>query len=78
MEKIFEIEDGMLLECLDKDIVEATIPEGVDHIGAAAFSKCEKLKSIHIPDSVTMIRSWAFEGCKNLQSINIPRLCCFY
>ena len=57
MNEIFEIsEDGKtLIECLDKDIKEAIIPNGITNIGDDAFSKCSALQSIDIPNSVTKI-----------------------
>lgn len=63
MEKIFEIEDGVLIGCLDKHIVEAIIPDGVTTIEHGAFSGCLSLESVHIPDGVTNIGERAFEGC---------------
>ena len=65
MNEIFEIsEDGKtLIECLDKDIKEVIIPNGITKIGHRAFEDCTTLQSIDIPNSVTEIRKLAFCYC---------------
>ena len=75
MNNIFELsENGQtLLKCLDKNIVEATIPNGVTIIGEYAFFECSSLQSIVIPDSVILIEWNAFDRCTALQSIVIPK-----
>ena len=73
MNEIFEIsEDGKtLIECLDKDIKEVIIPNGITKIGHRAFEDCTTLQSIDIPNSVTEIRKLAFWSCSSLQNINV-------
>ena len=65
MNNIFELsENGQtLLKCLDINIVEATIPNGVTIIGEYAFFECSSLQSIVIPDSVILIEWNAFKNC---------------
>lgn len=52
--------------------MQIDIPEGVTHIGAAAFAGCIKLTNIEIPQGVTYIAKQAFENCYSLTSIVIP------
>lgn len=48
------------------------IPDGVESIGAWAFSWCSGLTSITIPSSVTSIGNFAFYDCSGLTSIVLP------
>ncbi|MDE6374014.1 MAG: leucine-rich repeat domain-containing protein, partial [Clostridia bacterium] len=48
-----------------------TIPEGVEVIGANAFTYCG-LTQIQIPESVTTIGFAAFGGCDYLKEVTIP------
>ena len=66
-----------VMECRDKKITEAAIPESyrgnaVTSIGDWAFSGCYSLKSIVIPSGVTTIGEFAFCDCYTLASIDIP------
>ena len=70
--KNLEIINGVLVECLNKDIANIVIPDGVTKIGDYAFLWCSNLISITIPDSVTSIGCYAFENCTGLTSITIP------
>ncbi len=65
------IENGVLVEVLDKTLTEFVVPDGVTSIGDFAFSGCG-LTSIKIPDSVTSIGEKAFSGCSKLTSVTIP------
>lgn len=47
------------------------IPNTVETIGCAAFSKCIKLKSVVIPGSVKKISNDAFYNCTNLKSVTM-------
>lgn len=67
-----KIVNGVLVECLNKDIASIVIPDGVTKIGDYAFLWCSNLISITIPDSVTSIGFSAFSGCSSLTSITIP------
>ena len=55
-----------------KDIVSATIPEGVTTINNYAFENCSSLASVTIPKGVTYIGASAFENCRSLTSVTIP------
>lgn len=44
----------------DGEITKVIIPEGVTHIGNAAFEWCENLASVIIPQGVTEIGNGAF------------------
>ena len=48
------------------------INDGINNIGAFAFSSCENLESITIPNSVINIGYDAFNECKSLTSLYLP------
>jgi hypothetical protein len=48
------------------------LPEGVTHIGQAAFSGCSGLVSAFLPEGVTHIGQSAFSGCSGLVSFLLP------
>ena len=62
----------MLMACLDKNVTDYVVPEGVTRIGYDAFSDCRNLKNIVIPGSVIHIYAGAFSDCSSLESITIP------
>lgn len=66
------IRNGVLFDCLNKDIKSIVVPEGVTTIDNGAFFGCDNLKTIAIPNSVTSIGSEAFCGCTGLKRITIP------
>ena len=66
---VVHVENGVALECLDRNATSVTIPEGVTEIGKQAFWFCESLLSVVIPSSVTEIGKQAFEGCESLSSV---------
>ncbi len=75
--KNYKSENGLLLSKNGKTLIQGvngdvTIPNGVTRIGSAAFSECERLRSVTIPDSVTSIGEDAFYGCSRLESVTIP------
>lgn len=45
------------------------VPDGVERIGAAAFSGCTKIRSITIPQSVEKIGEYAFRDCTGVEEI---------
>lgn len=69
---IFSEDKKTLLECRNKMIKEAVIPDGVTGIGYSTFFRCISLTGVTIPGSVTKIGLWAFQGCSSLNEINIP------
>ena len=62
----------MLKRCLNKNIVNAVIPEGVIAIQRGGFESCRKLESVKLPDSLVEIGSSAFTGCRKLKLV-LPR-----
>lgn len=49
-----------------------SVPNGVEVIGASAFSNCENIEAIELPDSVTKIGGCAFANCTGLTEIYLP------
>jgi hypothetical protein len=77
----FAVVDGVLFEKASKKLIcypkgksgtSYDIPQGIQSVGASAFSSCQNLTSITIPDSVTTIEDFAFEKCEGLTAITIP------
>lgn len=66
------IENGVLVECLDKKVKEVVVPDGVTAIGGSVFKECRVLQSVTIPKDVTSIGENAFRSCKSLESIDLP------
>ncbi|MBE6602406.1 MAG: hypothetical protein E7637_07905 [Ruminococcaceae bacterium] len=59
------IPDGAFTD--SKLLVSVTLPEGITHIGAAAFSGCERLTDFTLPeDTITFIGAAAFDGCTKI------------
>lgn len=78
---VYEQVDGVLFDKEQKMLVAYpharaedayTIPEGVLHIGDAAFSNNQTLESIIISDGAMSIGDMAFWACVNLTSVTIP------
>ena len=69
---VFSEDKKILLDCRDKKIEKAVIPDGVTGIGYSTFFRCISLTGVKIPGSVTKIGLWAFQGCSSLNEINIP------
>ena len=63
------VEDGVVVECLDKSAASVEIPAGVTTIGRRAFQDCKALASVEIPAGVTVIYEYAFCGCTSLASV---------
>ena len=66
----YVIEDGKLIKYKGKD-VELNVPDGINTIGYAAFSRKEKIESVILPKSVTKIEDEAFWYCINLNKVEI-------
>lgn len=69
---VFSPDNKVLIKCINCQITEAIIPDGVIEISSSAFSNCASLRDVKIPDSVATIGDWAFKDCVNLKSIVIP------
>ena len=48
------------------NIVEVTIPEGVETIGTSAFQGCSQIKMITLPSTLNTIGNSAFQDCSRL------------
>ena len=67
---LFNKNKTSLIVCLKgKTEPSYKIPDGVEYIDAAAFSRNNNLTNITIPDSVTTIGTRAFQDCKNLKDV---------
>jgi len=51
---------------------EVVIPEGISHIGTAAFKGCENLVSVSLPSTLTSIAGAAFQDCAALAAVTLP------
>lgn len=67
------------LSAIDKDcfsgcnkVLEATLPNSVVSIGAAAFNGCSKLEKVVLPSNLELISERAFYGCISLKEIYLP------
>lgn len=60
------VEEGVVVECLDKTKTYIKIPAGVKRIGYEAFKDCSELMCVVIPTTVTTIDESAFDGCTSL------------
>ena len=58
--------------CDRQKLVEAIIPEGVNHINAETFKDCVNLKKVVFPSTLKWIWESAFENCVALTEIEIP------
>lgn len=72
VKKIGRVIDAHEYTDLDVNLEEVYIPEGVEVIGANAFSSYDKLKSVKLPSTVTEIGIEAFYKCASLEEINLP------
>lgn len=63
------IENGktLILGCCN-----SVIPEGVEIVGARAFSHCTGLTKIVLPESLKAIKGYAFANCTMLSEVVIP------
>ena len=76
--KFYSSADGILFNKEKTELIEYpqghkgssyTIPNGVTHIGFAAFNHCTDLTSVTIPKSVTSIGGGAFYECQGLSDV---------
>ena len=56
---------------IPQTVIFKNVTYSVTSIGDAAFSDCDRLKSVTIPNSVTSIGNGTFYGCIALTSVNI-------
>lgn len=54
-------------------LVRVTFPEGLEVIGAEAFSGCTALMEAHFPQSIAKIGGGAFRNCTALHTAVLPR-----
>ncbi len=62
--------------CLDKEIVDAEIPESIDGrtinmVEANCFYNIASLESVKLPSSIQYIEEYAFYGCTSLKEITL-------
>lgn len=76
----FSVSDGILYSSSGKTLsvypasrtdTSYTVPEGVDTIGAGAFSGNQYIEQISMPNTVAVIDSRAFYDCPNLRSVDL-------
>ena len=51
------------------DLLQVSLPKGLQSVGFGAFLKCVALHSLHLPSSLLTVGGRAFEGCTSLHSL---------
>lgn len=69
--RYFDTQDNRIIECTDKTIVTADIPDGIEEISENAFVGCKNLVSVDFPPSLKKIGDGAFYGCTKLAQIDL-------
>lgn len=70
MEKsVYRIYNETLVECCDKSIKTAMIPEGVTRIAYSAFERCA-VEEVFLPNSLKVIGHSAFSDCEKLKKVH--------
>ncbi len=69
---IFSKDKTTLVEFVNHELTEYTVPSSVIEIAQCAFTVCENLQTINLPNSVKNIGYSAFFECSNLDNIVIP------
>lgn len=64
--------EQLYVKAINKEIVTADIPLGVDRIEYDGFKDCDLLTEIVIPEGVTAIGSGAFRYCDLLARVTLP------
>lgn len=72
MQEVLQIKNGIVQKCLDPDLTDCTVPEGVTEILDTAFANCKKLKKVELPNTLRKIGEKAFLNCMRLASVNFP------
>lgn len=79
---VFAVIDGVLFDKNEKKLVcyphaqtisSYSVPDGIQIIGAYAFSGCRQLSIINLPNTLKMIENNAFQDCKNTYMLEIPK-----
>ena len=65
-------ENGLTLVSWSAACGAAAVPEGVERIGAYAFSGCAGLTAVALPESLKSVEEHAFENCSSLTEIVFP------
>ena len=60
------------------NLVQITVPEGVEEIKDSLFKHSEHLRTIILPDSLKSIGSRAFQNCSKLENVVFSNTECFY
>lgn len=63
---------GTALFAYCKNLVSATVEDGVTVLPNSLFSNCEALTTVKLPDGLKSIGSGAFRSCAALDSIQLP------
>ena len=66
---MFVIEQERLVECLNRNLEELTLPEGISTISAHAFEKHTELRRVILPRTLKTIGEAAFAGCTALEEV---------
>ncbi len=66
-----EIEDSAFYHC--RNLLEITLPKGLEEVKAYTFTGCNMLQEIDLPSSLTYIGDSSFYKCASLQNIVIPQ-----
>ena len=66
-----EIEDSAFYHC--RNLLEITLPKGLEEVRAYTFTGCNMLQEIDLPSSLTYIGDSSFYKCASLQDIVIPQ-----
>lgn len=69
---LFNKNGDTLYSCTFSRQGEYTLPAGVKHIGASAFSGCANLSGFKATIDLQSLGYAAFSGCTNLQSVQLP------
>ena len=57
-----------------EELVDISLPDGIEKIGDYAFYGCTGLTSIELPKSITSVGDYAFYGCTALAKVSITDL----
>ncbi|MDD6490219.1 MAG: leucine-rich repeat domain-containing protein [Clostridia bacterium] len=69
-----DIQDNILLECTDKKILTAVIPDGITEISENAFADCTHLVSVDFPPTLKKIGDGAFYSCVKLKTADLSNV----